>query len=327
MMKAAWYERNGAARDVLIIGELPKPQPGPGEVLVRVLVSGINPSDVKGRRGRPLPGPRVVPHSDGAGIVEAVGEGVSQKRIGERVWLWNGQWKRAFGTAAEYIALPEQQVVRLPEGVDFSVAACLGIPGLTAMHAVNLLDLTKGKTVLVTGAASAVGNYATQIATARGAQVIGTASAEKASHARSAGAAEIIDYKNEDLAARILEITEGTGVDAVVDMDFSTTVRLLSAGVLAPHGKYVCYGSNVPGDNAVPFGDLLFRSLTLQFFLVYELREDQRTSAVADLDTMLKSGGLAHLIGARFPLIEIAAAHETVETGHLVGNVVLDLID
>ncbi len=195
------------------------------------------------------------------------------------------------------------------------------------MHAINLLDLTKGKTVLVTGAASAVGNYATQIATARGARVIGTASAEKAGHARSAGAAEIVDYKNEDLAARVLEMTNGNGADAVVDMDFSTTARLLSAGILAPHGKYVCYGSNVPGENAVPFGDLLFRSLTLQFFLVYELRADQRAAALADLATMLESGGLTHSIGARFPLGEIAAAHETVEAGHLVGNVVLDLID
>jgi NADPH:quinone reductase len=326
-MKAAWYERNGAARDVLIIGELPKPQPGPGEVLVRVHVSGINPSDVKGRRGRPLPGPKVVPHSDGAGIIEEVGVGVLESRIGERVWLWNGQWKRAFGTAAEYIALPARQAVSLPEGVDFAVGACLGIPGLTAMHAVNLLDRTRDKTVLVTGAASAVGNYATQIATARGARVIGTASAEKAGHARSAGAAEIIDYKNEDVAARVLEMTDGNGADALVDMDFSTTARLLSVGILAPYGKHVCYGSNVSGENAVPFGDLLFRSLTLQFFLVYELREDERAAAIADLNTMLESGGLAHLIGARFPLVEIAAAHETVEAGHLVGNVVLDLIN
>jgi NADPH:quinone reductase len=326
-MKAAWYERNGAARDVLIIGELPKPQPGPGEVLVRVHVSGINPSDVKGRRGRPLPGPKVVPHSNGAGIIEEVGAGVLESRIGERVWLWNGQWKRAFGTATEYIALPARQAVSLPEGVDFAVGACLGIPGLTAMHAVNLLDGTKDKTVLVTGAASAVGNYATQIATARGARVIGTASAEKAGHARSAGAAEIIDYKSEDVAARVLEMTDGNGADALIDMDFSTTARLLSVGILAPHGKHVCYGSNVSGENAVPFGDLLFRSLTLQFFLVYELREDERAAAIADLNTMLESGGLTHLIGARFPLVEIAAAHETVEAGHLVGNVILDLIN
>lgn len=301
-MKAAWYERNGAALDVLIVGELPKPQPGPGEVLVRVHVSGVNPSDVKGRRGQSLPGPKVVPHSDGAGIIEEVGEGVLEKRIGERVWLWNGQWKRAFGTAAEYIALPARQAVNLPEGVDFAVGACLGIPGLTAMHAINLLDRTKDKTVLLIGAASAVGYYATRIATARGARVIGTASAEKAGHARSAGAAEIIDYKNEDVAARVLEMTDGNGADAVVDIDFSTTAGLLSAGILAPRGEYVCYGSNVSGENVVPFGDLLFRSLTLQFFLVYDLREDERATAVTALDTMLGPG-------------------------QLVGNVVVDLIN
>ncbi|MBZ9653682.1 NADPH:quinone reductase [Phyllobacterium lublinensis] len=326
-MKAAWYERNGTARDVLVVGELPTPRPAPGEVLVRVHFSGINPSDVKSRRGRPVPGPRVVPHSDGAGIIEAVGEGVPESRIGERVWLWNGQWKRAMGTAAEFIALPSEQAVGLPDGVDFAVGACLGIPGLTAMHAVNLLAPIKGKSVLVTGAASAVGHYVTQMAAARGARVIGTASAEKAGHARSAGATDIIDYKKADVAARVLELTNGNGVNAVIDMDFSTTARLLSAGILGAHGKYVCYGSNVPGDNAVPFGDLLFRSLTLQFFLVYELQPDDRAAAIADLDTMLRTGALDHTIGARFPLAEIVAAHEAVEAGQLVGNVVLDLVD
>ena len=175
MMKAAWYERNGAARDVLIIGELPKPQPGPGEVLVRVLVSGINPSDVKGRRGRPLPGPRVVPHSDGAGIVEAVGEGIPEKRIGERVWLWNGQWKRAFGPVAEDIALPEQQaVVDFPKAWILPSQPALAFLGLTAMHAVNLLDLTKGKTVLVTRTMLAI--TPRRSLPRAGLQVIGTAS-------------------------------------------------------------------------------------------------------------------------------------------------------
>jgi NADPH:quinone reductase len=323
-MKAAWYEKNGAARDVLIVGELPKPLPAPGEVLVRVHVSGVNPSDVKGRRGRPLAGPKVVPHSDGAGIIEEVGEDVPGNRIGERVWLWNGQWKRPFGTAAEYIALPSRQAVKLPDSVDFAIGACLGIPGLTAAHAVNLLGPIEGKTVLVTGAASAVGHYITQIATARGARVIGTASAEKADHARRAGAAEVIDYKNEDVASRMQELTDGQGAGAIVDMDFSTTARLLSAGVLAPHGKHVCYGSNAPGENTVPFGDLLFKSLTLQFFLVYELRDNERAAAIADLDAMLEAGALAHTIGTRFPPEQVAVAQETVEAGRLVGNVVLD---
>ncbi len=326
-MKAAWYEKNGAARDVLVIGELPKPQAGPGEVLVRVHVSGVNPSDVKSRRGRPLAGSKVVPHSDGAGIVEAVGEGVPESRIGERVWLWNSQWKRTFGTAADYIALPSPQAVRLPDHLDFATGACLGIPGLTAMHAVNLLDPIGGKTVLVTGAGSAVGHYIAQIATTRGARVVGTAAAEKIAHAESAGAAAVIDYKNEDVAARVLELTGGHGADAIVDMDFSSTIQLLSAGILAAHGKYICYGSNVPGDNSVPFGDLLFRSLTLQFFLVYELREDERAKAIADLDAMLESRALAHTIGARFPLDEIATAHETVEAGRAVGNIVVDMLN
>lgn len=325
-MKAAWYEKNGTARDVLIVGELPKPQAAPGEVLVRVHVSGVNPSDVKSRRGRPLAGPKVVPHSDGAGIIEAVGRGVPESRVGERVWLWNGQWKRPFGTAAEYIALPAKQAVPLAENVDFAAGACFGIPGLTAMQGVSLAGPMEGKTLLVTGAASAVGHYVTQIAGARGARVIGTASAEKSDYARSAGASDVIDYKNEDVAAHVLNLTGGKGVDAVIDMDFSTTVRLLPGGLLAPHGRYVCYGSNMPGDNVVPFGDLLFRSISLQFFLVYELSDDDRAKAIAGLDAMLQSRTLVHTIGTRFPLPEIAAAHEAVEAGR-IGNVVIDLMD
>lgn len=325
-MKAAWYERNGAARDVLVVGEMSKPIPGPGEVLVKVHASGVNPSDVKSRRGRPLAGPRIVPHSDGAGIIEEVGAGVRQDRIGERVWLWNGQWKRTFGTAAEYIALPAQQAVRLPDGIDFGTGACFGIPAITATHAINLLGEARGKTVLVIGAASAVGHYAAQIAAMRGARVIGTASAERADRAHAAGAAEVIDYRNEEVAARVLDLTDGRGADAVIDMDFSTTAALLSNGILAPKGKLICYGSNVPGATPVPFGDLLFKSLTLQFFLVYELSGDERVAAIEDIGSMLGSGTLAHTIGARFSLDDIASAHETVEAGRILGNVVIDLV-
>lgn len=324
-MKAAWYEKNGAAREVLIVGDMPKPEPKPGEVLVRVHVSGVNPSDVKGRRGRPLGAPMVIPHSDGAGIIEDVGEGVAKSRIGERVWLWNGQWKRASGTAADYIALPAQQAVKLPGGTDFAAGACLGIPGLTAMHAVRLLGPVDGKTVLVTGAASAVGHYAVQMAKARGARVIGTASAERRPHALGAGAAATIDYKNEDVAARVKELTDGRGADAIIDMDFSSTVRLLAKGILAQHGKLIGYGTNTPGESVVTFSDLMLKSLTLQFFLVYELRDDERVAAIADLDAMLAAGALVHTIGPRFALDDIAAAHETIEAGRVIGNVVIDI--
>src|SRR5262249_37352704 len=155
------------------------------------------------------------------------------------VWLWNGQWKRAFGTAAQLIALPEAQAVRLPKSIDFAAGACLGIPGLTAMHAVNLHGDVAGKTLLVIGGASAVGHYITQIAARRGARVIATASAARAEHALSAGAAAVINYKGENVARRVLDLTDGKGADGVIDMDFSTTGPLLSGGILAPHGKLV----------------------------------------------------------------------------------------
>lgn len=324
-MKAAWYEKNGPAREVLILGDLPDPKPASGEVLVKIHVSGVNPSDVKSRAGRPLAAPKIVPHSDGAGEIIAIGSGVPRERLGERVWLWNGQWQRPWGTAAELIAVPEQQAVPLPKSVDFAAGACFGIPGLTAMHAVNLHGEVKGKTLLVTGAASAVGDYATQIATARGARVIGTASAARTDHARSIGAAAVIDYKSEDVPRRLLDLTAGVGADGIIDMDFSTTGPLLAKGILKPHGKLVGYGSNIRGDNVVPFGDVLFKSLTLQFFLVYELKASERRKALADLESMLIAAALTHTIGARFPLKDIAAAHEAVEKGHVLGNVVLDI--
>ncbi len=324
-MKAAWYEKNGTARDVLTVGEMPTPEPGRGEVRVRLHVSGANPSDVKSRMRRPLAFPRIIPHSDGAGIVDAVGQGVDKSRIGERVWIWNGQWKRAFGTAAEYIVVPEAQAVALDANTDFAAGACMGIPGLTAVQAVRLSEPCRGKTILVTGAAAAVGHYVTQIATLRGARVIGTASAERADHARAAGAAEIIDYKSEDVAARVKELTGGRGADAIIDMDFSSTAKLLPEGVLAPHGKLVCYGSNVAADVPLNFPAMLWGNLTLQMFVVYELTPADRAAAIADLRALLREGRLRHSIGARFPLDAIAEAHEAIEGGKVIGNVVVDV--
>jgi NADPH2:quinone reductase len=326
-MRAAWYEKNGPARDVLIVGDLPDPKPAQGEVLVELHVSGVNPSDVKSRAGRPLADAKLVPHSDGAGVISTVGDRVPASRIGERVWLWNGQWQRPSGTAAELIALPAAQAVALPEGVDFAAGACLGIPALTAMHAVTLHEPVAGKVLVVTGAASAVGHYATQIATLRGARVIGTASAARASHALAAGAMAVIDYKTEDVARRVLDLTDGMGADGVIDMDFSTTASLLSGGILAPHGKLVGYGSNLRGNNQMPFTDALFKSLTLQFFLVYELRPAERQAAILSLSKMLEAAALTHTIGARFPLADIVSAHEAVESGRVLGNVVIDIKD
>ncbi len=327
-MQAAWYSKNGEARDVLVVGELPIPTPNGNEVRVRLSTSGVNPSDVKSRRGRPLADALVVPHSDGAGVIEAVGDPALSARIGERVWIWNGQWQRPLGTAASRIVVPAEQAVRLPTAIDFAAAACLGIPALTAYQAIHLLGDVRGKTVLIIGAASSVGHYAAQMAVLAGARVIGTVgSAERAAHALSAGVEATINYKTEDVASRILELTNGRGVNAIVDMDFSTTARLLSEGVLAAHGVVACYGSNDVKDIGIPFRAALFGSYTLRFFLVYDLTPADRQSAVAGLNALLEQNKLRHVVGARFALAEIVAAHEAVEQGRVIGNVVIDLPD
>jgi NADPH:quinone reductase len=325
-MRAAWYSTNGEARDVLTIGELPTPVPAHGDVRVRIVTSGVNPSDVKSRRGRPLDNEYIVPHSDGAGIIDAVGEGVPASRIGERVWIWNGQWQRPMGTAAEYIVVPQAQAVKLPDTTDFAAGACLGIPAMTAFQAVHLLGDIAGKTVLVIGASSAVGHYAAQMAAIAGAKVIGTVgSLAKVKHAREAGVAATIDYKSEPVAQRIKELTSGHGVDAIVDMDFSSTIKLLADGAMAPHGTLACYGSNAYTDIPVPFRTLLFNSFSLRFFLVYDLSPADRRAALDGLTGLLEGGRLQHAIGACYQLDAIAQAHEAVEGGKLIGNVVIDL--
>ncbi len=325
-MKAVWYETNGDARDVLVHGEMPTPEVGPGEVRVKISVSGVNPSDVKSRKGRALIAPRIVPHSDAGGIIDAVGAGVPKSRLGQRVWTWNGQFGRPFGTCAEYIVLPEAQAVALPDNTSFDAAACMGIPGLTAFEAVRRCGDLKGKTILVIAAAAAVGHYAAQMAVLGGARVIGTVSSEtKAAHARAVGVSETINYKTENVAQRVLVLTGGRGVDAIIDMDFSTTADLVRQGALAPHGTVACYGSNEYADPLIPFRVALFNTLSFQFFLVYDLTPSQRAFALAGINDLLASSKLVHAIGARYPLSETIAAHEAVEQGKVMGNAVIDI--
>jgi len=204
-MRAAWYERTGPAREVLVVGEMPDPEPGPGEVRVKLATSGVNPSDWKARTGsRPMIAPRVIPHSDGAGVIDKVGDGVPPARVGERVWVWNGQWKRPFGTCATMIAVPGAQAVKLADDVSFEAGACFGIPLLTAYRALTTDGSVAGKRVLVTGGAGSVGHYAIQLARLLGAaQILTTISSEeKAQHARAAGADAAINYKTEDVVER-----------------------------------------------------------------------------------------------------------------------------
>lgn len=329
-MRAALYERNGPAREVLQVLDVPLPQPRPSEVSVRLATSGVNPSDVKTRgnvRGTGMPFARVIPHSDGAGVIDAVGEGVPSSRVGERVWIWNAGWRRAFGTAAQVVTLPGEQAVALPENIDFAAGACLGIPALTAVHAVRMDGGVAGKAVLVTGGGGAVGHYAIQMAKLAGAsQVIATVSNEhKASLALDAGADLALNYREEDVAARVLVATGGKGADRIIDTDFAANVGV-DFGAVAAEGDVVVYGSSKP-EIEVPFFPAIVKNVRVRFFIVYNLTREDRQAAIAQLTGWLKRDLLAHNVALRFPLERIAQAHEAVERGTAAGNVVLDIGD
>ena len=325
-MRAAYYCEQGAARDVLRLGEQPTPEAGPGEVRVRLRTSGVNPSDWKVRRGgfgRGLIAPLIIPHSDGAGDIDAVGADVPD-RIGERVWIWNGQWKRPHGTAAEYIVVPSAQAVRLPQTASYAEGACLGIPALTAVQAVRLAAVGRGSTVLIVGGAGAVANYAIQLAKLRGATVLSTVSSDiKAAHAQRAGADAIINYRGEDVGERVKALTGGRGVDAVIELDLSRNGKLYPS-ILRPHASAVVYGMSA-SEAVLPSLWMMQNSITLRLFLVYDVNDDDRAVGIAELSKWLEAGRLQHTIAQRFPLERIADAHEVVEGGEALGNVVLDI--
>lgn len=327
-MRAAYYEQTGPAREVLRVADLPDPTPAPGEVRVRVEWSGVNPSDVKSRAGlrsKVMPFPRVIPHSDGSGVVDAVGEGVDRQRIGQRVWLWNAAWGRPFGTAATHCCVPQQQAVPLPEGTPGEAGACLGIPALTALQAVMMDGGVAGKRVLVAGGAGAVSHYAIQFASCMGAaQIITTvSSAHKAALAREAGADATIEYKTEPVVERTRELTQGRGIDRILELDLAANA-VLDAEVLAPGGEIVAYGSGPPPMN-LPFFPLISKNVQVKFFIVYHLPAPERERAIGALQRMLARATLKHNIALRLPLERIADAHEAVEQGTAIGNVVVGL--
>lgn len=326
-MHAAFYTRQGPAAEVLQVGEQPKPEPRGGEVRVRLRTSGVNPSDWKVRKGgsgRALGHPLVIPHSDGAGVIDAVGKGVPESRIGEPVWIWNGQWDRAGGTAAQWIALPSAQAVTKPAGLDDAAAACLGIPLFTAVQAVRLAQVRRGMRVLIAGGAGAVAHYAIQVAKARGAAVLTTVSGDaKAAHARSAGADHVINYRTEDVGARVHAITGGTGVDAVLEMDLSNNAALLPR-ILRPGGTVVVYGVT-SHEAPMPVFWMMRNMIVMRFIYVYELSAEDRAAALAEIRELLSAGRLEHAVARRLPLSDIVRAHELVEQGGVIGNVVLDI--
>lgn len=319
-MKAAFYEKRGAAREVLRVGELPDPEPGPGEVRVRVHASAVNPTDTKSR-GRPAPMqfPRVVPHQDGAGIVDRVGTGVDPRRVGQRVWIYEAQWQRPHGTAAQLTVVPEEQAVALPDHVSFEEGACLGIPAMTA-HACLFSDgEIAGKTVLVTGGAGAVGHYAVQLARLAGANVVATVgSPEQERLVREIGVERILDRRAPDLAGRI-----GT-VDRIVEVAFGANLPV-SEQVLAPSGVIATYASDAVSEPPLPFRSFLLKNVTVRFVLIYLVSAEAHRAAARDITAHLEARRLRHSIARRFTLDQIVAAHEAMEAGHLNGKAIVTI--
>jgi NADPH:quinone reductase-like Zn-dependent oxidoreductase len=327
-MKAAWFEAFGPAEDVLHVSDLDTPTPGAGEVLVRLRTSGINPSDVKKRAGsfpNLLDDGLVIPNSDGAGVIEAVSDGVDAGRIGERVWVYQAQYARRLGTAAEYVAIDASRAPRLANEASFEVGASLGIPAMTAHRTVFSDGDVAGQRILITGGAGRVGHYAVQWASQAGAEVIASASnAEDAATCTSAGATHVVNHREPDFAARVLEILKGDGVDRIIDVEFGANLST-SLEVLRIGGTIATYSSTQQPAPELPFFQMMYKDVTLRFIIVYAMPEAAKQHAIADLDTALREGRLQHRIAATMPLADIAAGNELIEEGSIRGSVILNI--
>ncbi len=326
-MRAIWYERQGPARDVLILGEKPTPDPGPGEVLIRVFASGVNPSDegMRSGLGRAQNVDQfVIPQSDGAGIVEALGDGVTRHTVGERVWLYNGQREgRQHGTGAEFISLNAERVRPLPEVLSFSAGATLGIPCMTAHFSVFCNGPVTDKTVLVTGGAGAVGHYAIQWATWGGARVLSTVSSEeKATDARAAGAEVTINYREEDVVTRVMDETNGEGVDHICEVEFGGNIRITEQ-VIKTNGCVSIYASKDELNPVVPMDLFMARNIKVWPFMLPITPLTDREGAQADIATWLGEAKRIHRVAGEFPLAETAAAHELVASKTKRGTVIV----
>jgi len=328
VMKAAWFETFGPAKDVLKVGEFERPVAGPGEVLVKLHTSGVNPSDVKKRAGsfpNLLDSGPVIPNSDGAGVIEAVGDGVDSARIGERVWVYQAQFARQHGTAAEYVAIDESRAPRLADNAGFDVGACLGIPAMTAHRCVFTDGDVVGRRILVTGGAGRVGHYAVQWASRAGATVIATASNDDDSEVCvAAGADAVVDHRSVSFASDVLDTTGGELVDRVVDVEFGanlgTTLEVIRVG-----GTIATYSSTVVPEPRLPFFQMMYKDLSVRFVIVYAMPESAKQFAIADIEQALNRDELRHRIAGTFALDEIASANERIEGRNIRGCVILTI--
>ena len=322
-MKAAWYEKQGSARDVLVVGEMDDPQPRAGEVRIRVAFSGVNPGDVKKREDAfrvGMPYQRVIPHSDGSGTVESVGEGVSREWIGRRVWCYGAQSYRPFGTAAEYTVVPLKLVVQLLENVPLEQGACLGIPGITAHRAVNVGGSINGKTVLVQGGAGAVGACAVQLAHQARARVIATCRAESDKEIASRAGADEVLLTGDKLADRIRALVPD-GVDHIVEVAFGANIKA-DTEVLAQAGSIATYATNTPMPET-PVWQLVFVNARLFFVGSDDVPVEAKIDATRDINKALETGWKGLDIAEVVPLNEIARAHELVEHPAKPGRVIV----
>lgn len=328
-MKAAYYEKKGPAREVLTVAELPMPQPAAGEVRVRIHMSAVNPSDTKQRGGArgnvQMPFAKVIPHQDGAGVIDAVGDGVAASRIGERVWVYEATLGRPQGTAAQYSCVPAHKAVALPANADFTAGACMGIPAMTAHRCVFADGPIAGQNVLVHGGAGAVGYYAVQIAKLGGAaRVIATVSRdEQALRAREAGADAVINYRTENVAERIQAICGAAApIDRFIEVAFGANLAL-NLSIAKPGAVIATYSSDAAPEPVIPFWPLLQKDITVRFVLVYAMSRQAHDDAVQWISQALAHGQLKHQVHQVFGLTEVASAHEATESMKPVGKVLI----
>lgn len=336
-MKAIVYQRTGGP-DVLELVDRPVPEPGPGQVRVKVHVSGVNPTDWKIRTGTTPMGtefPEQVPGQDGSGVIDAVGDGVDAARVGQRVWLWEAAYQRPGGTAQEYVALPERQAVPLPDGASFDLGASIAIPAITAHRCLTVAEggpdhlapgALAGRTVLVAGGAGAVGNAAIQLARWAGATVVTTVSSpEKARLATAAGAHHTVDYRTEDVAEAVRRVAPG-GVDIIAEVAPAVNAAVDGA-VIAPNGVVAAYATDGGPEVTLLIRTFFVPNVRWQFVLVYTMPDAAKQRAIADVTAAVTAGALrvgeeAGLPLHHFPLADAAKAHAAVED-HAVGKVLI----
>ena len=325
-MKAAWYEQFGPAAEVLTVGELEDPQPGPGEVVVRLHTSAVNPSDVKKRAGsfpNLLDDGYVTPHSDGAGVILAVGDGVSSERIGDGVWVYQAQYGRRFGTAAERVVVGEARAPLLPEGVTDEVGACLGIPVMTAHRCVFADGPVAGKTILITGGAGRVGHYAIQWAHQAGARVIATASNDEDNQACvEAGADAVVNHRDDDWSAEVLAANDGQLLDRVIEVEFGANLAEV-LNLVRIGATIATYSSTQDPQPKLPFYRMMYLDLKIRLVIVYAMPEEAKQRAIADINEASRADTLQHRVAHVVELDDIAKAHELIENGGFRGCVVV----